>query len=98
MIHRYRPERSPHVAALLGAAAMTGAILAGVHFEAALPPSPPVVTAVFTGEVTKDGPVYRLPPLEVRSRGGFLVALPDLVHRAAGALASHGSAGGKPNA
>jgi hypothetical protein len=78
---RYRPERVPRVLALLGAAAFTTTVLAAVNLEAHRAEAAPVM-AEFTGEVTADGPVYRLPRIEVRTRAGFVLALPVAVDRA----------------
>jgi hypothetical protein len=88
MIRRFRPERSPRLSALAGAAVLTTAVLLGVHVEARHD-ADQALTAVFTGEITADGPVYRLPPIEVRSRGEFLLALPELIQRAFDAHADH---------
>jgi hypothetical protein len=98
MSRRYHPERSPRVAALLAAVALTAAMLAAVHVEAGVSRAEPVMVAAFTGEITKDGPVYRLPPLEVKSRAGFPVALPGLLQRAFDAHATRDDASGRPDA
>jgi hypothetical protein len=81
MIRRFRPERSPRLSALAGAVVLTSAVLLAVHVEARHE-ADQALTGLFTGEITADGPVYRLPPIEVHSRGEYLLALPDLIQRA----------------
>ena len=80
MIRRFRPERSPRLSALAGAVVLTSAVLLAVHVEARHE-ADPVLTGSFTGEITADGPVYRLPPIEVHARGEFLLALPEVIQR-----------------
>jgi hypothetical protein len=56
-----RPRPIAVVAAVLFAVAAAAATLDRVHGSAA----PAVRIGAFTGEVTPDGPVYRLPPVNV---------------------------------
>lgn len=92
---RYQPQGLPRTIALLSALALTATVLVGVHHEAAPERPAPALTVVFTGEVTADGPVYRLPTLNVTAKQHFELALPGLIDRA---LGRSDDAGAKPSA
>ena len=96
-MNRYRPEGTPRALALLAAVSFTAAMLAGVHAEAQ-PERTATLAATFTGEITANGPVFRLPVLGVTARRSYETALPGLIERAFGGYPPHDLPAAEPNA
>jgi hypothetical protein len=88
---RYRPDRPPPTVA--AGVSMTVAFAAlAIALAPAWSGSPAgPALAQFTGEVTRDGPVYRLPPVHVRPADAFGIAMPRSVERVPEAAASAGT-------
>lgn len=87
-MNRYRPDATPRRAALLGAIALTSAMLAGVGALAHPPGDRMPVTLIYTGEITPEGPLYRMPTLHVKHPRAFEIVLPALLDRAFERLAA----------
>ncbi|GIK86840.1 MAG: hypothetical protein KJ018_15060 [Burkholderiales bacterium] len=94
----FRLDVLPRALAGAAAVALTAGVLAAVQVEAASGRPPPAIAAEFTGEVTANGPVYRLPTIVVRDRAELFLALPEVIERVLDAHAAGTAQGSTPEA
>ncbi len=98
MTTRFHADPLARALAAAAAVAVTSGMLAALHVEAGAGRPPVPVAAEFTGEVTANGPVYRLPTIVVRNRAGLFLALPTLIDGALAADTVGASQDGTPGA